>query len=255
MNYAYLPYSDGDKTLLFIHGWATDSRVFYQQVEYFKTKYGILLVDLMGAEALVSTSDYSESLVELVTKLVLENVVVIGWSLGSLVAIKMATIVPQRVSSLVLISATPKFMSEKNYNCGLSPAVVRQFHRSLERNYEATLTQFYNLMFSKNEQDGGYQALFFSEVLPRMRRLKQDDVIKGLGYLMNTDHRHLLSELACPVTICHGQDDTICPVSAAYFLEKNITASKLVVFEDCGHIPFLTQKTRMNALIAESIVR
>lgn len=254
MNYTYSVHSnDCEQNLLFIHGWATDSQIFLQQFEYFKAKFGILLVDLMAEESSADNLDYSENVANLIKKLNLKNLVVIGWSLGSLVAIKLANILPERVSSLLLISATSKFISEKNYSCGQPLAVVRQLKQSLKKDYETTLNRFYGQMFSSDEEERGYKALFYDTVLPRMKMVTQNQVVRGLDYLINTDCRQLLSHLTCPVTICHGQDDIICPVGSAYYLERNIPHSKLVVIDNCGHIPFLTYEARINLLIEELI--
>lgn len=254
MNYTYLIHSNYcEQNLLFIPGWATDSQIFFQQFEYFKAKLGILLVDLMAEESSTANLDYSENVVNLINQLNLKNIVVIGWSLGSLVAIKLANIIPERVSSLLLISATSKFISEKNYSCGQPLASVRQLKKSLKKDYETTLNRFYSQMFSSNEKERGYEALFIDNVLPRMKMVTQNRVAQGLDYLINTDYRHALSHLTCPVIICHGQDDIICPVGSAYYLERNIPNSKLVIIDNCGHIPFLTYEAKINSLIEELI--
>jgi len=254
INYTYSIHNNYcEQNLLFIHGWATDSQIFFQQFKYFETKLGILLVDLMAEESSTDNLDYSENVVNLIKQLNLKNIVVIGWSLGSLVAIKLVNILPERVSSLLLISATSKFISEKNYSCGQPLALVRQLKKSLKKDYETTLNRFYSQMFSSNEEERGYKALFIDNVLPRMNMLTKNRVVRGLDYLINTDCRHLLSHLTCPVTICHGQDDIICPVSSAYYLERNIPNSKLVIIDNCGHIPFLTYEARVNLLIEQLI--
>jgi proline iminopeptidase len=51
------------------------------------------------------------------------------------------------------------------------------------------------------------------------------------------DLRPRLSELQMPTLILVGGHDRICPVDQARLMSQNIPRSRLVIFENCGHMP------------------
>lgn len=56
------------------------------------------------------------------------------------------------------------------------------------------------------------------------------------------DLRSQLGEVAAPALIVTGTDDFICSPEAAKQIHLRLKNSKLLVFEDCGHFPWMEQK-------------
>jgi pimeloyl-ACP methyl ester carboxylesterase len=49
-----------------------------------------------------------------------------------------------------------------------------------------------------------------------------------------------LAQIQLPTLILHGERDVITPLENSRRLEQTIAGSRLVVFEDAGHVPTLT---------------
>jgi proline iminopeptidase len=63
-----------------------------------------------------------------------------------------------------------------------------------------------------------------------------------------------LSEIQVPTLILVGQDDWIAPPAlSAERLQKGISGSKLVIFEESGHFPFIEQQDRFVSVISDWI--
>ena len=56
-----------------------------------------------------------------------------------------------------------------------------------------------------------------------------------------------------PTLIVWGRDDLVVPASDAAGFAERITGSRLVVFEDCGHVPMAERPVRFNRLLEEFI--
>jgi pimeloyl-ACP methyl ester carboxylesterase len=58
-----------------------------------------------------------------------------------------------------------------------------------------------------------------------------------------------LSGLQLPTLLLHGDRDPFCGIEAMRYIESLIGGSKLVVFEDCGHLPAMTRPMEVAAEI------
>ena len=58
-----------------------------------------------------------------------------------------------------------------------------------------------------------------------------------------------LSEITVPTLLIHGRHDAIRPMSDSEFLNLNIAGSRLVPFENAGHVPTLTRPASVAAEI------
>jgi pimeloyl-ACP methyl ester carboxylesterase len=109
-----LAYDDagaGYPPLVFVHGAACNRRFWYQQVPRFSSAHRVVAVDLRGhGESDAPLERYTvrlfaEDLTSTSTQLGIESPVVIGHSLGGLVALDFASAYPDRVAAAVLIDS------------------------------------------------------------------------------------------------------------------------------------------------------
>ncbi len=90
----YKDYGQGDKTLIFIHGWGCDLNAWEYQYDYFKDKYRLVLIDLPGygqsdkAEKEYTIDFFARSVLEIINDLEIRNPVLIAHSMGLPVAIE-----------------------------------------------------------------------------------------------------------------------------------------------------------------------
>lgn len=120
--------SSNKETILFLHGIGTASWSWYQQVEYFKENYSILLVDLPGhGENTDIPWGNIDRVVDLVVDTIPDNkaVHVVGLSLGGHVALDLAKKYPQKIKSAYISGITTKPMGPKIFKVFL-PLYLRQ---------------------------------------------------------------------------------------------------------------------------------
>lgn len=85
---AYLDEGEGNITLLLVHGSFIDKSYWAAQVEYFKKEYRVIAVDLPGhghsgnKRSTWNMQEYGRDICFLINKLKLQNVVLIGHSMG-----------------------------------------------------------------------------------------------------------------------------------------------------------------------------
>ena len=125
----YISRGDSKDVLLFIHGWAGDSSIWYRQLDYFSDRFRTVSLDLPG-HGKTSWQDIDfESLIEdiifICQELKLKEITIFGLSFGGQIAIKLA-LKASFVRKLVLVDTTPKFIKEDGFKAGLTSSEVKK---------------------------------------------------------------------------------------------------------------------------------
>jgi len=61
--------------------------------------------------------------------------------------------------------------------------------------------------------------------------------------------RHLLPGIATPTLLAWGGEDAITPIDSGEIYQRAIPRSRLVVIENCGHMPEMEKPTEFAGLI------
>lgn len=206
--------------LLFIPGFATDISIFKLQTDEFSKKCQIITsFDEIGKH---------------------EELVVIGWSMGGFDAIDLYFEHRDKIKALVLVSSTPRFLKDKEYIYGLSPALLRNLEKKIKADCSAGINYFYKLMTN------------FKEIHPLVRNLpipSLKKVLFDIDCLKNKDARDLLSDIRVPVLLIHGETDQICLPSASKYMLDKIPKARLEIFPDCAHMPFIERPGKFNEVL------
>ena len=100
---------EGNPALIFIHGWSNNRSIWDAQVSHFSEKYQVVNIDLPGFGKSGNNrqdwtmASFGNDVSAVINKLDLEQVVLVGFSMGGPVAIETANIVPKRVVGVVLV--------------------------------------------------------------------------------------------------------------------------------------------------------
>jgi pimeloyl-[acyl-carrier protein] methyl ester esterase len=233
------------KHIIFIPGWGMRGTIWLPLAERLKTSFSIFYVEWDGVETI---ADFKQKAVQLVRENELSSFIPIGWSLGALIALELATSVPEKIDRLVLIGGTSRFTKGDGYDAGWERRVVERMKRQLVRNREQTLSSFFASLLCEEEQG---KVLDFER---HFHNTDEQGLLVGLDYLMTADVRFALRDITAPLLLIHGEEDTICPPSASrYIFEQTRDNAILKLLPKTGHVPFLT-KTDECARLIQSFV-
>ena len=111
----YQVQGQGKPALIFIHCWCGDRSYWDAQLPYFAQKYEVVAIDLAGhSESGLDRKEWTmgafgEDVVAVVNKLNLDQVVLVGHSMGGLVILEAARRMPKRVIGLVGVDTLQNF--------------------------------------------------------------------------------------------------------------------------------------------------
>ena len=136
------------ESLLVLHGWGMNHTVWSPVREQLEQCYKVTWVDLPGhGQSQHYKADSLDQMVASVLPLIEEETHIIAWSMGGLIAQRLAYYYPSRVKSLVLVATTPAFVQSKNWLHAMPEGVLNKFAKNLENDYSATLKRFLSLQF------------------------------------------------------------------------------------------------------------
>jgi len=164
---------------------------------------------------------------------------ILGWSLGSLIAIKMSLMYPKKIHRMVLVGGTPCFINQTDWSYGVDIRDFNNFANNLFKNYKSTMINFYilQLMHSKNSK-------LIIKKLKEMEAVENPPEIKslqlGLDILLNNDLRNDINKIKHQTLLITGDMDRLTPKSASIWLESHLKESQLKLIKGASHIPFLS---------------
>ncbi|ABS23048.1 alpha/beta fold hydrolase [Bacillus cytotoxicus] len=162
------------------------------------------------------------------------DVILIGWSLGALVALEVCNNV--KTKGMILISSTAKFTVDERYKHGWKPSFVERMKRNIKKRKNETLSRFYISMFAEEESAVKES---FENMIKEFQGDSTESLQTGLDYLMRADMRERLKDVNVPMLLLHGEQDSICPLPAAHYIKEKTNAT-LKVIHQAGHAICIT---------------
>lgn len=228
------------KPVLVLHGWGMNQQVWQPIHNALSDCAEVTWVDLPGhGQSQTVCAERFTDWVDYVGALLKPDTVIMGWSLGGLVAQALAQAYPAKVSGLVLVASTPKFVQTAEWQHGVAADVLQGFAQSLQQDYQATVKRFFALQFMGVRHDAAalrqlQQAVLAHSADPVALRL-------GLKVLADADYTEQLP--AVPALWLFGKLDKLIPVSLAQVLRQHpqlSTGSQVKVLDKAAHVPFVT---------------
>lgn len=231
------------KHLVLIHGWGMHSAVWQPVIKKLAKHYCLHLVDLpgMGKSDPIDTPKLNAIAERLLADLPTEANIC-GWSLGGLVAMRMALMRPDRVQRLILVGSTPCFVNKGGkaaWKEGIDAEVFRDFALQVSVDYQTTMLKFLTLqcMGSKDTRSIVKQLResFAERPTPTVMTLQN-----ALRVLLENDLRPEIPMLKQPTLLIHGDRDSLAPVQAANWMSQHLPEAHLRVISGASHAPFLS---------------
>ncbi|HWD10611.1 MAG TPA: alpha/beta hydrolase [Solirubrobacteraceae bacterium] len=247
--------------LVFVHGLSGCWQNWLEQVPVLAREHRVVTLDLPGFGSSpmplgeISISRYARLLDGLLDQLGIDAAAVVGNSMGGFIAAELAIAYPQRVERVVLISAA-----------GISTYADPRTARALPtlRRGERILAASAAWLASRSDtvarrarlrqatlalvvrHPGRLPAPLAAE---QLRAAGKPGFVQALQSILDYDFRDRLPEIACPTLIVWGDGDRLINMRDAGVFLDLIPGSRLVIFEDTGHMAMLERPAPFNALL------
>jgi pimeloyl-[acyl-carrier protein] methyl ester esterase len=237
--------------LVLLHGWGLNGGIWDTLVPLLEPGFRVTRVDLPGHGRSAWQGDEGlDGMTRVVLEHVPERAAWLGWSLGGLVAARAALISPARIERLVLVAATPSFVSRPGWPAAMAPGLIETFTRDLQRDYLRTLQRF--LALQVRGSDAAEAVL--RDLRARLLQYGQpspEALVAGLDILRTTDLRERFAGIACPVLLLMGARDMLVPAAAAQPTAELLPNARVELIDGAGHAPFLARPAVVAGIIGD----
>ncbi|MBE9535998.1 MAG: alpha/beta fold hydrolase [Proteobacteria bacterium] len=246
--------SGSGRPVIFIHGWNMAASVWHHQLDYFaRTDVEALAVDLRGHGASAGMTPFTvlqsaRDIKDLVDNKRYDRPVIVGWSMGAMVAIEYALRCPGVAAGICLVGGSPRFTMTEDFPHGLPPKDLQGMKLKLRRDFKRCI--------------GDFRAAISSDLSPDEKMLVANvplptacAAMEGLEELASVDLRPRLEQINIPVLLIHGSEDRVCLPGASAYMEGEIKGSERILIEGAGHLPFLSHRKEFNEVLEKFIRR
>jgi len=226
-----------EETILWLPGWGFQAEVFAALDAAFPCDSIFCSVNWQALEKTEDMLTRAKTILNTVEG----KVLVVGWSLGAMVALELAFECPEKVSRLVLFSPTSSFIKRDSYEYGWDERVLKRMKKQLRRDVDQVLVDFEAAMFSQSEKNN-----YLKKIQTICSRDHEQSLATGLDYLLETDLRENIKIIMQPMLLIHGSEDTICPEEASLYMKQHAAGEvRRIILDGAGHIPFITEEERV----------
>ncbi len=246
------------KTLVFVHGFGTDQTAWADVAAAFKDDYRIVLLDNVGAGGsddsayetqaarYRSLKGYADDLIEVGTALGLQDAVVVGHSVGAMIALLACTKRRGMFTRLVMLAGSPRYLNDEGYPGGFTPEMIGEIHYQMCLNSGEWASSFARAAMSNPERPELHE--YFAK---NLAAIPFERAASTLITILRSDHRADVARVTVPTLIIQTREDFAVPLEVAEYLHQRIQGSQLAVIDASGHLPHVSAPAKVIAAMRD----
>ena len=248
--------------IVFIHGWGADSQVWQSLIDELQ-KQGLTDRSFFGLD-LPGFGIHENVCAETLEKFILlaegalpERCILVGWSLGGMVAAQITARKKVNVKALVCIATNLSYVQTETWQPAMPQNTFDDFYHGIEKTPALTLKRFYGLQVMGDANRKLVVSCFSDMNANRSDSVLSEAVgeiasswVSALDYLKALDNTSDILRIEPPIMHIFGNKDMLVPVQAANEILNLTPDSQVEVLQGVGHVPHVSQPE----LVARKII-
>jgi non-heme chloroperoxidase len=242
------------RSLVLIHGISMSRRYFGKQLAPLSQHHRVVSLDLRGhgdsakVESGHTVPQYARDVRSFIEALGLERPALLGWSMGAFVVFDyIRQFGSDGISALIDVDEAASDFKWDGWEHGfLDLPTLHSLMSAIQEDKEAFIAGFVPDMFRRPPAPEDLEWM-----VAESSKLPTGSLSAILFDQTLQDYRDVLPEIDVPTLVCWGVHDQLLPVSGAPYMHEHIAGSRLELFEDSGHCPFLEESDKFNRILQE----
>ena len=238
-------HGDGNKSMLFVHGYGCDQNMWRFITPQFKKDYKIILIDLVGSgksdenaydfDKYSSLEGYADDIVEICDALDLKNLTYVGHSVSAMIGVLANLKKPTIFEKLIMIGPSPRYINDQDYYGGFSQDDIDELIETLESNYLGWSSAMAPAIMGNADKPELAEELeqSFCQTNPEIAKHFAKATFLG-------DNRSDLNKLTTETLILQCNSDIIASIEVGQYVHKHVSNSEFVLLDATGHCPHLS---------------
>jgi pimeloyl-ACP methyl ester carboxylesterase len=230
--------------------------VWDYQVLDLADRFRVITVDLRGhGDSDKPWGDYgyatfASDLRALMEHLDVEDVTLVGWSMGGHIGLKYLQLFGDRVGRLVITGSGPRFLQAEDAPYGGAPDSAQALCDAVRYNRIETITNLYAANFHRTDLEPTRDWLIRIGLnVPAFVGLRSFEA------LLEEDLREGLGDIKIPVAVFAGRHDQIWDPGWSEIVAKSIPGASITYFENSGHVAFIEDRIAWTEALVDFIDR
>ena len=257
----YWSYGNSGSVVLLLHGFAFSVELWELNIPDLSKNHKVIAIDLLGfgltdkPKGKQNIEAFPLFVLSFLQSMSISKTHIVGHSMGGLIATKFAQMHPEYVETLVLIgSAGFATKIPMHFRIFSLPFIGELLVKPNKNGLAGALRKntFHKSAFTKKLVNKLYEFSLHPEMGENLLKVTRTAVgIFGFKRFIVKTIKSEIEKLTMPVLIIWGKNDEIIYSSHAYVANKLIKHSKLVMFEECGHLPQIEYSEKFNRLLED----
>nr|WP_315485450.1 alpha/beta hydrolase [uncultured Undibacterium sp.] len=245
----------GSQTIVFAHGYGCDQVMWRKLIPSFEKDYKVVVFDYVGAgksdldaydiERYSSLAGYASDVVDVCEALDLHDAILVGHSVSSMICLLAANRIPERISKLIMICPSPRYLNETpDYVGGFERADIEGLLDMISRNQPGWASYLAGVVAKNPDQPELAQELeesFCAMDPPIAKRFAEATFL--------ADNRSDLVDFVKPCLLLQCQEDSVAPQAVGDYLHQHLQNSTLQQMKATGHCPHMSHPDETIELI------
>lgn len=236
--------------LLFLHGLGSSHLDWRRQIEYFKKKYRVVVLDLRGfgksgkPQQAFSIQDLSDDVHDFLKQLDLAPIITVGLSLGGMVGFQLAASHPGDQKALCVVNTIPEFINrgfKQKMNVWLRFLIVRLLGMKLTGE-----------ILSKKLFQNPEQTVMREEFIKNWKLNNKTCYLNAMDAILSFSVMDQLPTIKLPVLYLSGDADYT-PVETKKSYVNKMPDASLRVISNSGHATPVDQADAFNQAVDQFI--
>lgn len=236
---------NGEKALLFLHGYGCDQSMWRFMPASFSDDYKLVFIDLVGCgdsddeaydfEKYNSLEGYADDVLEVCKELNLKNITVVGHSVSASIAVCADLKDSEVFDNLILVCPSPKFINEGDYIGGFSKDDIDELIETLDANYSGWSKAMAPVIMGNPERPE-----LSTELEDSFCRNNPEIARHFARVTFLCDNREDFKKVTTTTLILQSEHDNLAGIQVGEYVHKSIKNSEMVILETSGHCPHLS---------------
>jgi pimeloyl-ACP methyl ester carboxylesterase len=245
--------TSGDGTpIVFLHGVMMGCRFFDAQLDALADAHRPIALDFRGHGRSEKTPrghtlpTYAADVERFLETLGLDDVVLVGWSMGALVGWEyIDRFGTDRLRGFVVVEQQPADLEREDYGYGSFDLDGLAELLELVQTEPHAIAELYVERMFKHPLEGTHARLAFDEITRVPPGVKSailfDQSVR--------DYRPVLGAVDVPTLVCLGEGESVLEAGSVEYVAEHTPDAELERFSESDHCPFLEQPDRFNRVL------
>ncbi|MBI5451592.1 MAG: pimeloyl-ACP methyl ester esterase BioH [Gammaproteobacteria bacterium] len=245
----YCEQSGHGRPVTLLHGWGIHGGIWDGLRPYLDGLH-VSVFDLPGHGHSPLLDDMSlDGIATAITRQLPANSLLVGWSLGGLIAQRIAAqTTAGQLRGVLCIASTPSFVRRSDWPAAMETATLDQFAGQLSQDPATTVQRFLALQVRGCADERALLRTLRQTL--QARPLPQTTALQaGLAMLKHSDLRSDITRLNCPAHWLFGRRDTLVPAAVIDALTACHPDLQHTLLDAAGHAPLLSHPRQVAEVI------